>query len=115
MRELQAVVISAVARVEVPGALWRKHRAGELTLEQLASLVEEFEWDCYERFSMIAIDAPVLGIAARAVARHPLRAYDAVQLACAQAAREADPEVDLFATFDRGLATAAATEGFTVL
>jgi uncharacterized protein len=57
----------------------------------------------------------VLVASARVVARHPLRAYDAVQLASAEAAREADSGVDLFATFDRALATVAAGEGFALL
>jgi hypothetical protein len=37
--------------------------------------------------------------AARYAARHRLRAFDAVQLACAVAARDADPSVESVAVF----------------
>ena len=99
----------------MPAALWRKHRSGDLSLDDVTSLVDEFEWDYFERFSRVAVGAPVLEAAARAIARYSLRAYDAVQLACGLAAREADPELTLFATFDCGLAAAAAGEGFALL
>jgi predicted nucleic acid-binding protein len=99
----------------VPAALWRKHRYRELTSEEVASLIDDFEWDYYDRFVRVGVTTSVLVASARVVARHPLRAYDAVQLASAHAAREAHSGVDLFATFDQALATAAASEGFALL
>ena len=105
----------------MPAALWRKHRLGELAAEDTAVLVEEFEWDWYgepEReasFSVIAITGQVLDDAARSVARHPLRAFNAIQLASALAARAADSTLTTFACFDVTLANAARVEGFTPL
>jgi predicted nucleic acid-binding protein len=94
--------------------LWRKQRERELSLEQTRTLVEEFEWDWSEgRFSIVVLDAPILSGAARAVARYPLRAYDGVQLSSAIAARQADPDLRTFATFDGQLAAAATAEGFS--
>lgn len=107
--------MSALARVEVPAALWRKHRSSEVSIEDLTALIDEFEWDYYERFSRVAVEAAVLADAARAVGRHSLRAYDAVQLACAMAGRNAAAELSTFATFDQGLERAAAGEGFALL
>ncbi len=43
-----------------------------------------------------------------------LRAYDAVQLASAEAARAADPGCDSFACFDASLRDAAAGAGFAL-
>jgi hypothetical protein len=114
-------VVSGLARVEVPAALWRKHRLGELSAEDTAVLVEDFEWDWFGEsdgelsFAVLGITQHVLEEAARSVARHPLRAFDAVQLASALVARAADSSLTSFACFDEVLAVAARAEGFTVL
>jgi len=68
-----------------------------------------------QRFVVVPVTDGVLGSAARALTRHALRAYDAVQLASALAAREADPELIRFACFDRSLSAAAAAEGFQII
>jgi uncharacterized protein len=105
----------------VPAALWRKHRLGELSVDDAAVLVEEFEWDWFgqsdaeQRFAVIAVTDEILEGAARSVARHPLRAFDALQLASALAARAASSDVNEFACFDVTLADAARAEGFTSL
>ncbi len=105
----------------MPAAIWRKHRIGELSSEDAAVLVEEFEWDWFGdaesevRFAVIEVADDMLDLAARSVARHPLRAFDAVQLASALAARSADPDLAMFACFDETLANAARAEGFTLL
>lgn len=49
------------------------------------------------------------------LAVHGLRAYDAVQLATAQAVREAAPGCAAFAAFDKNLRGAAAMEGFALV
>jgi len=113
--------VSELARVEVPAAIWRKHRLGELSSEDAAVLVEEFEWDWFDeadaevRFAVLAATDDVLEIAARSVARHPLRAFDAVQLASALAGRAVDASLTSFACFDATLAAAARAEGFTLV
>jgi predicted nucleic acid-binding protein len=121
VRGLAAVVVSALARVEVPAALWRKQRLGQLSPEDAGLLALAFEADFHgsgaeaPRFAAVAITTPILDAAAELVAVHPLRAYDAVQLACALAARAADPECGDFACFDGRLRHAAAGRGFRVL
>jgi predicted nucleic acid-binding protein len=109
--------VSAVARVEIPAALWRKSRTGQLSAEHAGLLTTAFESDWYDAagpFVVVGANADVLGDAARLTATRALRAYDAVQLASALAARAADPAVDVFACFDHGLRAAAAQEGFVV-
>jgi predicted nucleic acid-binding protein len=118
---LPGIVASGLARVEVPAALWRKHRLGELAAEDTATLVEEFEWDWHGdgagdvSFAIVDVGPEVLEVAARSVAHHPLRAFDAVQLASALVARAVDDTVVSFACFDETLADAARAEGFSVL
>lgn len=111
-------MISAIARVEVPAALWRKERLGELASADAGLLALAFEADFHgtdsepPRFAAVAVTAEVLEVAAQLAATHGLRAYDALQLACALAAREADPGCEAFACFDRELSDAAARAGF---
>jgi hypothetical protein len=118
---LSNLVVSALARVEVPAALWRKRRLGELSAEDTAALVEEFEWDWFGEpdrepsFAVVDITVKILEEAAQSVARYPLRAFGAVQLSSALAARTADPSLTTFACFDQALADAAGAEGFTLL
>lgn len=121
IRTLTALAVSSLCRVEVPAALWRKHRLGELDVADAQVLSAEFEADYHgtdlsaPRFSAVRLDVDVLDHAARLCAVHGLRAYDAVQLASATATRAADPAVQTFAAFDRALRQGAAAEGFTLL
>jgi predicted nucleic acid-binding protein len=118
---LQVLVISAIARVEVPSALWRKARTRDLDDSAAGLLVSAFELDFYgdpgseARFTIVSLTEPVLTAAAREAARHALRAYDAVQLASALAVRELDPRCSRFACFDADLRGAASRERFTLV
>ena len=79
----------------------------------------EADYDGTEReaplFAAVALTPAVLESAAQVTATHALRAYDAVQLASALAAREADPGCGEFACFDDGLRAAAARNGFGLI
>lgn len=121
IRSLAVLVVSALARVEVPAAMWRKNRWGELVADDAAVLVAAFEADYFgtatdaPRFAAVAVTAAVLDDAARCAAVHGLRAYDAVQLASARAAVAADPDCVGFAAFGGVLRAAAAAEGFQLV
>ena len=115
------LVISCLARVEVPAAIWRKSRSGELDPGAAADLTTDFEADYYgdgtqpARFLTIGLPDEVLAEAAQVAASRGLRAYDAVQLASARAARAADPGCSSFACFDQELRRAAAADGFILV
>jgi uncharacterized protein len=121
VRQARVLIVSQLARVEVPAALWRKHRLGELSADDTALLVADFEADYFGdevqpgRFSVVTVTPAVLDHGARLVGIHGLRAYDAVQLASAMAARSAVPEGVAFAAFDKRLRAAAAAEGLAPL
>jgi len=121
IRRLGALVVAHVARLEVPAALWRKHRLGELTASDARLLTADFEADWFgtdeepPRFLAIALTGKVLDDAARLCTSHGLRAYGAVQLSSALAARGADETCRSIATFDDALRTAAGAEGFDVV
>jgi len=121
VRGLDTLVVSALARVEVPSALWRKARTGELEDSAASTLVRAFELDFHgdtdsgSRFTIVALNQSILVAAAEESARGGLRAYDAVQLASALAVRDLDPLCSDFACFDADLRRAAGRTGFTVL
>ena len=121
VRGLGPLVIAELARVEVPAALWRKQRTGELSAADAQLLVADFEADYFgvdgqnPRFAAVPASPHLLDAAARLVAVHGLRAYDAVQLSCALAARTALADLTMMAAYDEQLRTAAAAEGLAVI
>lgn len=121
VRDLAAVAVSQIARVEVPAAIWRKQHMGELSADHARLLTVEFEADYFgtneepPRFASVMITSQVLDKAARLCASYGLRAYDGVQLSSAIAAQLADPACTTFAAFDDSLRTAAAAEGFALV
>jgi uncharacterized protein len=121
IRGLQALIVSCLARVEVPAALWRKVRLGELDADDASVLCDEFEADYFGtddetvRFAVIGLAEQILDTAAELVSAQGLRGYDAVQLATAVRAREADPDCRELAAFDAELRQAAARTGFRLV
>jgi predicted nucleic acid-binding protein len=117
VRGESALVVCALARVEVPAALWRKHRTGHLDAEEAAALASDFEADYRgteygaPRFGVVRVTARLLDKAAAFPALNDLRAQDAVQLAAALAADAADPDLTEFLCFDARLRVAAAAHG----
>lgn len=77
--------MSQVARVEVPAALWRKHRMGKLDVDSTAVLIMAFEADYFgtedepPRFAAVRLAATVLDDAARMSGVHGLRTAAATE------------------------------------
>jgi hypothetical protein len=121
VRGLGAITVSELARVEVPSAIWLKHRTGELEAASARTFVDLFEDDWFgtedsdPRFTIVACSSLILESAAALTRSRGLRAYDAMQLASAVTARVADPGIDSFACFDETLRSGAGAEGFAVL
>ncbi len=116
----QRIVVSGLSVVEVPSAIWRKQRSGELSAEDASLLVSAFSYDVcgssYQppRFATVQLSTGILDRAAELLPRHDLRAGDAVQLACAIVARESLDFCDTFVVLDRRLRAAAMSSGFVV-
>ena len=115
------LLVSALARVEVAAALWRKHRTGEVEFDDAQLLNRAFAADYAgtpekpPRFRAVTVTAGTIERAAELAGTHGLRAYDAVQLACALATRAVDKNCTMLASFDRELTRAAVVEGFETL
>jgi predicted nucleic acid-binding protein len=101
---------------EVLAAVWGKVVRGELDERQAATLDRAFVADVRRgRFAMVPVADDVVVRSLACVRRHRLRGADAVQLATALIAREADPAVSAMAVFDGRLRTAASAEGLALL
>jgi hypothetical protein len=102
-------------------ATGRRLNDGVLAAEDAALLTEAFETDLSgtateaPRFATLPVGEPDLASAARLVAVHGLRAYDAIQLASARLARSVLDDCASFAAFDQRLRAAAAAEGFNLV
>ncbi len=114
VRRKARLATSVLARVEVPSALARRAREGDLPLDGAREHSRRVASDLSETY-VVAARSQVLAVATELVWRHPLRAYDAVQLASAVwLARESRTAVT-FVCADQRLATAAAAEGLRVM
>ena len=82
------LLVSAIAIVEVAGALARKERERELTATERQQYLGLFAVDCQQLFSLLPVTGPLLRLAASLTARQSLRAYDAVHLASALQANQ---------------------------
>lgn len=115
------LAVSALSRVEVVSAIRRKQRAGELRVTQANTICSRVDADFDDASGGVAALTPVgvsgdvLQGAAELLAQHALSAADAVQLASAVLARNADPGIVVFACFDAQLRRAAAIEGFALV
>jgi hypothetical protein len=101
------------APIECASAMYRGHRAGNLSEGELATAISglrklEAQWIEVEPSPQVRQQAE------RLLRIHPLRAGDALQLAAAIIAADYEPEGLLFLTADTRLAEAAAKEGFKV-
>ncbi len=110
------LTVSALARVEVASALWQKAALGDLAAADAARLVRSFEADWMSgTFAAVRLDGGLLAHAAGLSGIHRLRSLDAIQLACALAARAAEPACRAMVVLDERLRRAAATERFELL
>jgi predicted nucleic acid-binding protein len=119
VRNAGRFVVSAVTRVEVVAAIWRKVVMRQLSEPDAAVLVREFEadWsgtaDAAPLFTAVQVTSGLLDAAAALVPRHGLQAYDAVVLAAVLAVRSLEPDVGLL-VWDADLAAAGLREGLTI-
>lgn len=105
-------MISRLTTVEACSALARLQRLKQLASNDGARLRADFLSHADLEYLTIPVDDAVLSRARDLVAKHPLRALDAVQLACALEAAIGLGEALTFLCADNDLLNAATGEGF---
>jgi hypothetical protein len=112
------ILTSRITVVEVVSAFQRKQRDSVLTGAEVTQLTSDFLALCTNQYALVEISVDLLNHARTLIERHPLRAYDAVQLASALVANFALQAAELgpltFVASDRQLLTAAQAERLEV-
>lgn len=109
------IFTAQISLVELYSALNRRLREktiSPLRYSRLSAIVNRI-WSL--QYVIVALTTPILDTAKQLVERHPLRAYDAVQLPSAMHARQIlplPPSSIIFLSADTTLLTAAQAEGF---
>ena len=112
--ERQAKAVAFVTRIECRSGIERLARAGAVTPDQHDRGIRALD-DLLDEFDIVPFSSTVETRSLELLARHELRALDAMQLACAVVLRGGRAHRDVgFVCCDRRLARAAAAEGVTL-
>jgi uncharacterized protein len=112
------IITAQISLIEVVSALRRRVREGLLAEADADQIEADVQSLCAYEYQVIALSDAVVQFACQLLARHPLRAYDAGQLAAALLANQALLDSGLppltFLSADRRLLQAAVAEGLAV-
>jgi predicted nucleic acid-binding protein len=110
--------ISDLTRAEVPGAILKKYRRGEVRLSQAQAAIQAFFVDVRSFINIIHPTPDVIDDAIQLIGQYPLMAYDAIQIAsalhCDQVVRSVSSYRVTFIAADRQVLNAAESEGLLV-
>ena len=109
------MAICSITQVEFHAAIWRRRREGEFDDAATERVIERFNVRIRTEFVRYLIDDWTLDLASELISRHPLRGYDAVQLAGCLSLARIMLEPPTFVCADRRLLTAAEEEGLPIL
>jgi predicted nucleic acid-binding protein len=108
--------VLTLSRVEFHSAIRRRERQGDIEAVLARGLLSRFGEHMETKFVKQVINDSVLDLAASLVDHHPLRAYDAVQLAGCLTLRAGSGKDDpTFVSSDRRLIEVAEAEGLPSL
>jgi uncharacterized protein len=109
------LIIARITCVEVVSALARRERTGVLPPAAVGRAIDAFRYDLDIQYQVVELDRALAEMASQLVVKHPLRAYDAVQLASARriqpAFAQAGPLSLIFLAADDRLLAIASAEG----
>ena len=109
------IIVSDLTILESRSAIRRRERAGTISAEQVATVLEQINEDIEERIIVRSISSTTMNEAARLIDAYSLRTLDALQLAeCLIVRNDAYP-MTIFVCADIRLLDAASQEGLDIL
>ncbi len=102
-----------LALLEMTSAFYRRHRGGQISIEELSFLLGSYAAHSHRDYLLIPHSESLMDMAEVLISRHPLRALDAIQLASALGLRNALPAEAppfIFLSADDRLVTVARQE-----
>ena len=113
------IYISQVALVEVVAAICKKAREQRITITDRNNFISIFQQDCQNSYGIMPVTTAIYTSAAKLCLSHKLRAYDAVQLACALSLRDDTQKnnapLPIFTCADNDLLNFASIEGLSTV
>jgi predicted nucleic acid-binding protein len=82
---------SFLTPLEMTSTFYRRHRMHELSAEELTLVLQAYAGHSHKEYTLIPYSETLLNTAGTLIARHPLRALDALQLAAALSLRNTFP------------------------
>ena len=113
--EANRLIILDLTAVEARSAIRRREREDDISGSDASLILKQIEEDRSSIFLIQPSGSEVIEEAARLLDRHPLKAYDAIQLAGCLAACYGVPPPVTFVCADVRLCHAAQLEGLSVL
>lgn len=112
------IILARVTWVETLSAFTRLHRENKIVPSLLAQNIQVFKMDWESQYQIVEVEKSDFERAAELVQKHPLRAYDSIQLASAlkiySAFAQTAPNAFTFVSADDRLINAAQTENLNV-
>jgi predicted nucleic acid-binding protein len=110
------LAISRLALLEVSSAIVRRGRAAGISEQDLNTVLAELDREVSQSFDLVELTISIMARALELTRQHALRRADAIQLASAISASEANPLQELnFVRNDQELNAAAMAEGFSII
>jgi uncharacterized protein len=109
------MALLALAEVELRSAVRRRQRAGDLDAKLADDILFRFGRHLETKFLRQTLNEVVIETASALLDRHPLRAYDAIQLSGCLSLRSSASEDPVFVCADANLLKAAEAEGLIPL
>jgi len=109
----QPVSVARITYAELAASVARAWRLGAITEAQRDAILARLAGD-FAHMTIVEIRAALVALVPDLVMRHPLRGYDAVQLAAALTIRTSGSSVEFWSS-DATLCQAAVTEGLRVV
>lgn len=112
------LAISQITWVEVHSAFARRLRDGSLSADRFDLILQKVREDFENEYQIVDVDRTLIETAGELVLRHPLRAYDSVQLASALRVQSMLISVQntqlIFVSADNRLLNIAQSEGLAI-